>query len=408
MRDKKVSVTRQTCLLLLIVMMRAPRCAAAAPPDDSPSNRALSTLLAARPGSEADVQTAAAWKLVSQSTYGALPDLFAALDRASPLAANWISTALDQIVASQTADGKPVPLDVFEQTALDVSHSLLTRKTAIDLLERADAHRVEQLQSAFLEDPEAELRRPAIERAIDDAEKMTAEKIPADQRLVVWLRLLDVARDPDQVTTIAAELKSLGHEVDMAAHFGYLVDWQIIGPFDNTDGRGFDARYPPESLTLDNYASPDGPFSDKPLSGKSGHVSWKQVTAKPRNGDVDLNQEIEKLRDVCAYGLTVFDSDQPLEVDVRLRVQNSFKIWLNGQLLVTQPVGHTGNSFDQYTVRAALRKGKNIFLIKSCQVNSRGTTDFYDTWHFCVRVCDSTGGAILSTDRIETKKEAQS
>ncbi len=147
------------------------------------------------------------------------------------------------------------------------------------------------------------------------------------------------------------ELKKLDHEVDLGAQFGYLIDWYIIGPFDNTDGKGFDTPQAPESLTLEQYRQIVAGTAG-PLQGRAGPVRWKQVQAKPENGDVNLNEGIEKLRSVLAYGATVFASERAQQVDVRLRIQNSFKIWLNGQLLTSQPVGHTGNSFDQYIVCA--------------------------------------------------------
>ena len=177
-----------------------------------------------------------------------------------------------------------------------------------------------------------------------------------------------------------------------------MIDWYIVGPFDNTGGEQFETAYPPESLSLQAYEDiVSGDVGT--MDGKSGKIAWKKVQAKATNGDVALNDEIQKLRDVLGYGATVFVSDGPQQVDVRLRLQNSFKIWLNGKLLLAQPVGHTGNSFDQYKVRADLQPGKNLLVVKSCQVNLSGATEFYDNWHFCVRVCDSTGAAILSSDR---------
>lgn len=197
---------------------------------------------------------------------------------------------------------------------------------------------------------------------------------------------------------IARELKGLKHEVDLAAQFGYLVDWYVIGPFDNTNGQGYEISYAPEKLNLAGYDQIVAGTME-PIEGKEEAVAWKRAQAKASNGDVNLNEEIEELRDVLAYGATVYVSNGPQQVDVRLRIQNSFKVWLNGKLLVAQPVGHTGNSFDQYKVRAELQSGKNLFVVKSCQVNLQGATQFYDNWHFCVRVCDATGTAVLAADR---------
>ncbi len=365
-------------------------------PNDAALQQALAAVVAAQPGSTENAQVADAWKVVAQAEFSQLPLVFNAVDHANGLAANWISMALDRMVERLGAE--QLPIEVLSTAALNTDHRLLTRKMALELLTRRDAKLVDDLQPRFLNDPEADLRRPAIDNTIAQARELATQDAPKQQQIKAWLDVLPAARDQDQVLQIARALKELGHEVDLAAHFGYLVDWYVIGPFDNTDGQHFDTVHPPEQLTLKQYET-IASGSAAPVAGKSGLVRWKKVRAKATNGDVDLNQEIEKLRDVLAYGAAVFVSDRAQQVDVRLRIQNSFKIWLNGKLLVEQPVGHTGNSFDQYKVRAELRPGKNLFVVKSCQVNLSGATQFYDNWHFCVRVCDSTGGAIPSSDR---------
>ncbi len=371
-------------------------CAAERPSDEA-LERALGTLLSTTPG-ETATQLAAAWKVVADADYSQLPRIFQAADKANPIAANWLSMALDRIVQQSTAKGQQLPVNLLQNVAIDASRAPLARKMSMDLLARADRKYVEALQPLLINDPEAAFRRPAVEQAMEEARQLAESDKPNQERIAAWRRLLESARDEDQVVQIARELKTLGHEVDLATQFGYLIDWYVIGPFDNSEGRGFDLTSPPEELTLKGYEDLEAGVSAGEIQGKSGPVSWKKVQAARNNGDVNLNEAIEKLRDVMAYGATVFVSQRSQQVDVRLRIQNSFKIWLNGQLLMEQPVGHTGNSFDQYKVRANLRPGKNFFVVKSCQVESGRSMDFYDNWHFCVRVCDTTGAAILSAD----------
>jgi hypothetical protein len=369
----------------------------AADPEDAGLREALATVVAAQPGGIGSARVAEAWKIVAQADYDQLPLILEAMDKADGLAANWISMALDRIVERQGV--QEMPLDVLSAAALNSSHGLLTRKMALDLLSRADSKLVEDLQLDLMNDPESELRRPAIERAILQASELAAQDTPREEQIQRWLGILSAARDQDQVMQVARELKNLGREIDLAAQFGYLVDWYVIGPFDNTGGQGYDTAHAPEALNLDGFQEIVAGTA-KSLPGKGGPVTWKRARAKAANGDVNLNEEIVKQRDVLGYGATVFVSDGRQQVDVRLRIQNSFKIWLNGKLLVEQPVGHTGNSFDQYKVRAELQPGKNLFVVKSCQVDLQGSTQFYDNWHFCVRVCDATGAAILSADRV--------
>jgi hypothetical protein len=182
------------------------------------------------------------------------------------------------------------------------------------------------------------------------------------------------------------------------------MHWQIIGPFDYGDGKGFDTAYPPEALTLENYDGDTGIFSDVRYPGKADdeHVGWKAYINTARNGSVDLNKAVGELRDSVAYGATVFKSDREQEVQLRLRQQNSAKLWLNGELVFSQPVGHTGNFFDQYTVPVKLKKGPNLILVKSCQWPGPVYHPFVGNWQLSVRVTDETGNAILSMDRPET------
>jgi hypothetical protein len=48
-------------------------------------------------------------------------------------------------------------------------------------------------------------------------------------------------------------------------------------------------------------------------------------------------------------------------------------------------------------MRARLRAGKNVILLKVCQ--NEQSEDWAQTWQFQFRVCDATGTAILSADR---------
>jgi hypothetical protein len=60
-------------------------------------------------------------------------------------------------------------------------------------------------------------------------------------------------------------------------------------------------------------------------------------------------------------------------------------------------VYHAGSQMDQYMCRATLKAGRNVILIKVCQNDQ--PQDWARSWSFQLRVCDSTGGAVLSTDR---------
>ena len=51
-----------------------------------------------------------------------------------------------------------------------------------------------------------------------------------------------------------------------------------------------------------------------------------------------------------------------------------------------------------------LKEGKNTILVKACQ--NEQEQDWTVQWEFQMRVCDSTGTAILATDRKPTPEKA--
>jgi hypothetical protein len=52
---------------------------------------------------------------------------------------------------------------------------------------------------------------------------------------------------------------------------------------------------------------------------------------------------------------------------------------------------------DQYRLKANLKKGRNVIMLKLCQ--NEQMQNWTKEWQFQLRVCDATGTAILSTGR---------
>ena len=104
-------------------------------------------------------------------------------------------------------------------------------------------------------------------------------------------------------------LQQFGESPDLAASFGYVTSWHVIGPFDNVGGVGFNAIYPPET-ELD--------FSQQ-YQGKNGKVGWKELETQGKDiekvGVVDLNQAVVEEKGVVAYVAATFISarEQVLE-----------------------------------------------------------------------------------------------
>ena len=310
----------------------------------------------------------------------------AALDDAGPLAANWIRTAIDAIAERQLRSGDRLPAAELESFVLDTHHAPKARRLAYEWLLRVDPNAENRLIPGMLDDPSVELRRDAVALLIAEATRAAELGDPA-KAVKLYRRALTSARDSNQVRLLADRLRKADQEVDLARHFGYVVSWKLIGPFDNSDEKGYDVVYPPERK-LDPRAS---------HPGKHGNVKWIDHQTDHEYGHVDLNKAIEEEKDVVTYAMAEFVSQQRLEVDFRVSSQNAVKLWVNGTLADEHNVYHAGGQMDQYTSRATLEPGRNTILLKVCQNGQ--TQDWARGWGFQLRVCDSTGGAVLSADR---------
>src|SRR5262249_29590037 len=146
-------------------------------------------------------------------------------------------------------------------------------------------------------------------------------------------KALSGARDRDQVDQIAKDLRSLGVEVDVAAHFGFIRQWLLIGPFDSTGGAGFEKEFPPEKAI------------DLPgvYWGKNGKVvRWIPSKTADPYGVVDLNKAVGKHMGAAAYAFAAIVSPTEQPVQVRAGSQNAMKIFLNGKLIFFREEYHHG------------------------------------------------------------------
>lgn len=339
----------------------------------------LKTLAAVKNEGRGNEAASAAWAELVKAGPAALPPLLKTAGTGSAVADNWVRLAGDAIVEQALRAKQPLPLDAMEKFARETEHAAGGRQLAFDLLQRADPARAGALEPSLLNDPVQELRRGAVQRIIDSAKGQ-----PAEEAKAIYLQALGAVRDEDQTKFLAAELKKSGVAVDLPKHFGFLMNWHVIGPFDNTDEKGFDAVYPPEKELRLEAAYP----------GKSGEVKWQPFTSKDEYGKLDFNKPLGMQKAVTAYALTTIDSPEERDAELRLGCKNGWKVWLNGQLLFGRDEYHRGQQMDQYKMKARLKKGANTLLVKCCQDEQK--QEWTVEWEFQLRVCDSAGTAILA------------
>ena len=324
----------------------------------------------------------AAWRDVVQAGPAALRTLLAAAGRGSPVADNWLRLAADAIVDAALRDRQALPLGELEAFVKDTTHPDAARVLAFDLLRQADAARADAVEPSLLADPVQELRRGAVQGIIDAARGQSGEVARA-----TYQRALDAVRDEDQTKTIAEALKELGVPVDLPRHFGFLMQWQVIGPFDNTDRKGFGAVFPPEKEL--RY--------DREYAGKSGQVQWQPFASADPYGKLDLNKPLGMEKEATAYAAATFDSAVERDAELRLGCKNAWKVWLNGELLFGRDEYHRGQRMDQYKLPCRLKKGANVVLVKACQNEQK--EQWTVEWEFQLRVCDRAGTAIFTASK---------
>jgi outer membrane protein assembly factor BamB len=157
---------------------------------------------------------------------------------------------------------------------------------------------------------------------------------------------------------LSAELKKLGAPVDLAQHFNFIRSWNLIGPFDNHDKKGFNKDYPPEvHVDLEGiYPGKDGAI-----------VRWAPATTTDPFGMLDLNKLIGKHMGAVAYAVADVESMAAQPVQIRVGSNNAVKIYLNGKSLFGREEYHHGIEMDQYVASGELKVGKNRVLLKVCQ-----------------------------------------
>ncbi len=386
--SRQHSITSLFFFILLIFACLG-RTASAWSPAESRSLESWLNALAAV-GTQAQGHQAAqeAWAFVVQNAAPAdLPTILAHIQPDHPLASNWLLLAAQAIWEQKEGPGKsaakkPISWETLLQVYQDRRYAPRARFLVYQwLLElRPDAKPL--LLANALDDPSLDIRREAVERLVQTAQKLQedgqTEKAAAD-----YQRALSSARDLDQIDSIAKALRQLGRPVDLARHFGFLRHWKLIGPFDNADGRGFAAVYPPETEWNPQASYP----------GKHGSVRWIDHQSDDDYGLVDLNKALVEEKDVVGYAAAEFFLRSEREVQIRIGSPNAVKLWVNGRLLVAHEMYHSGSQIDQYVAPVRLRAGKNRLLLKVCQNNI--PQDWARFWQFQLRICDSLGTAIL-------------
>jgi hypothetical protein len=323
-----------------------------------------------------------------------LTQVIAGMDGANPLATNWLRGCAEAIASSHVKAGKKLPVADLEKLLSDTKHAPRARRLAYELIATVDANAEQRLipplqTDPSLElipplqtDPSLELRYDAIRLATENAARLEKEDKAAAAK--AYRSVFANARDVEQTKQLAEKLKKLGEQVDMPTRMGFVTQWRLIGPFDNTGDAAWDKAYEPEQ-EIDFSAE---------YKGQKGPVKWIEHRTDDEFGNVDLNKALGKHKGAIAYAATEFIADKDQTVDIRLGCINANKVWVNGELVTANRVYHTGVQIDQYNGKAKLKKGKNLILVRISQ--NEQTEEWAQAWAFQLRVTDGLGGPVLA------------
>ena len=302
---------------------------------------------------------------------------------ASPLAANWLRSAFEAIADRSIKTSGKLPGPQLEAFILERDQSPRARRLAYEWLIKVDPSVTQRLIPRMLSDPSPEFRRDAVQQLIGQGTQLLEDEDNAGAT-TAFQRALTGAVDDDQVKTIVKSLKTLGQTVDLQTHFGFLAQWQIIGPFDNRELKGFATAYAPESkIEL-----------EKTLVGQLGDVAWQTIRTDDDYGTVDIAKQVKNYKGSVMYLTTDFVSDTPRKLELRLGTPNAWKLWVNERLLFARQEYHRGAALDQYRVPVTVQKGRNVILLKICQ--NEQTQDWAQPYQVQIRMCNASGSGVLS------------
>ncbi len=148
---------------------------------------------------------------------------------------------------------------------------------------------------------------------------------------------------------------------------GYVDQWLVLGPFDNTGKSGFDVPQGPEPELAEPIAWGRG------YPGKDGRqVRWRVVPPAFPYGWVDAGALLRPRQQMCAFFAT-YVSDPELKrrrpISLWVGARGAYRLFWNGQERA-HDVAYRGHDFDRRSAPVWLEPGENRLLIKICSDDS--------------------------------------
>ncbi len=257
--------------------------------------------------------------------------------------------------------------------------AVLKRQAVEGLAECPVAQAFETIKAAAAD---KELREPAIPALLAVASRLVAAN-EKDKAVALYEVVKGLNPPGDVLKTLAQRMAAAGVKVDLQGLLGTVTKWWVVGPFDlGEKNQGWDVDY---------VGEPNVNIVGRYMSGKS-RVQWNPVTSTDPAGKIDLRKTIAN-RDQClGYAYTEITLEKPVDAVLLLGVDDSEKIWVNGQK-VFELFTPRAIQIDQDRVPVKLQAGTNKILLKLYQ-QSQG-------WEFCLRVVTPDGRPVAFTQKTD-------
>ncbi|GAA4438077.1 hypothetical protein GCM10023091_18180 [Ravibacter arvi] len=138
----------------------------------------------------------------------------------------------------------------------------------------------------------------------------------------------------------------------------FVSDWQVTGPFDNTDKKGLARVFAPETSAM----SAEQLFKDK--TGSS--VKWQPYSGQT-SAYVDFTKLFSNPDFSVAYAYHNYRSSESRKATFGVGSNDGVRVWINGRLMLDRPVSRKAEpNQDVFTV--TLNGGDNHILVKVDQL----------------------------------------
>jgi hypothetical protein len=185
--------------------------------------------------------------------------------------------------------------------------------------------------------------------------------------------LLQDAMSLDHSPENMARIGPIMSRVQAWEEMGFLVSWQLIGPF---------AWQDKEADWKHTFVGEPNVDVSKPVGYGDGQREWKEHKTEDPSGVVNLIGTIGQVDSSFAYAYTEFESETGGDARLLMGSDDGLRAWLNGELVHDNNVDR-GLIHDQDVTPVTLKKGHNTLLLKISQGGGG--------WAFCCRVTLADG-----------------